>query len=878
MQSVIKILLSVCIAGFFGVIFLLTFFSSNSSVSVPQFSTFQSGSQLYGIWDVQNWHKNSLSLFESVYSNVQVESYTFSGSSLELDIKKPWLYMSSFYDIVRDYVFIWDGYKITQEGIGEVFIDSESYPWKILVYSTNTSITVELQNTESWDIYTDMYLYPHMYAEITPSRWKLLNGADMIRVDTIFNMWFTAWSEWEDTVISRYIWDEGSFYNYTIKLIRNSHMSAQNILEIFRSQEDFLSLWSLKIDEYSMLFVNRHKKKLILKNIILQDIIQLLKLTWSDTSLIWDIRKNMSKLQAYDSTEYKQMQGIIENLIYLNNTDINLETSISKIMLSLLKYPDIVEEKELFLLYGFSIFSNLEFSGVLNYTFFRNFLESFNGFIFEESDIVSENTKKRYQYFSFYLEKNLLFLMNRETRQNIDISLISDILDKHVWLWVRSYDSDVISRVTGLYVYNTLLENIQVFVKNRYFEESRDQYGLLQIGEKASYSSSEMSSFGVNIEKVFTIYERNKKFLNSENGRDIAIWKDFEISQAWLREYFAALESYDLYASEYDLLKNEIKNLGTFNSAYEQSLLSKNEITLYLSQFSWLNLLNTSVTIIDDTHYSLVDVNVLGQKLSFDIYPNDSYKMTNIFLDGIAQNTQYKLDNIILDDRSWVWNSFFLTTFGWWTGNQKQVEIFEEKSIRTSEDPAEIIFKRDKLLGLNWEFESILDIIPIKYNNIRLDRQVDGYDIYIENVPLFIAGKKYVFEAQYLLNDTEHHFINIRFTDEVLSFKETLPMQTIISWKVFVSDMPKLVKQLTTLTYTALKINSKISDLRRDIDTMVINYSYSSKKTLIKFDSWWENYTISISTDGENIDSIFRWITRLTNGTIPPDDIEKYFQ
>jgi len=492
MQSVIKILLSVCIAGFFWVVFLLTFFSSSSSVSVPQFTVFQSGSQVYGSGDVKDWHKNSLSLFESIYSNKPLQSYSYSWDTLELDITNPWLYMSSFYDIVRNYKFIWDGYKITQEGIGEVFIDSESYPWKVLVYSTNTSVTIELQDEASWQIFTDMYLYPHMYAEITPSRWKLLNGADMIRVDTIFNMWFTAgWWE-EDAVITRYLWWEDSFYNFTIKLIRNSHMSAQNILEIFRSQNDFLTLGSTKIDEYSMLFVNEHKKKLILKNIILQDLIHLLNLNWNSQETISSIGWNMSILQSYGIEEYNQMEGIIENLIYLNNTDINLETSVSKVMLSLLKYPDIVEEKELFLLYGFSIFSNLELSGALNYTFFRNFLDSFDDFISEESDIVSEYTKKRYQYFSFYLEKNLLFLMNRETAQNINISLISDILDKHVWLWVRSYDSDIISRVSGLYVYGNLLENIQWFIKNNYFRDGRDEYGLLMLWDKLSYSTSEM--------------------------------------------------------------------------------------------------------------------------------------------------------------------------------------------------------------------------------------------------------------------------------------------------------------------------------------------------------------------------------------------------
>lgn len=885
MSSVIRIMIAICWAVTFAFLLILSFFTKPEYLELPVFNELNIGAEIYNTWAALTWTKHSLDLYNTLYTSWEPWKHVFSSWSLVVDISRSGKYLSSYYDIQKEYIFTWDGYRVIQEGIGEAFIDSETVSGKVFIYSWNTSLSVILEDSLSWEEYTSVYLYPHMYIEISPKRWKFLKWADMIRVDTVFNIgyvWESILKNVLDVLPEKYLASEDRFFLETSKRIRSLQTTWRNILDIFRSWDISFLQWYEVLDRYKLIFVNDEKKKIIYKNRILSGLITMLGQKKFDDSYGRDVRRDLEELETLSESDHQEMRELIRNLIYLNNTDIFLDSAISKVLLSSLIYDDIEAESKYFLLYGFSIFSSYDISWSFNTPFFDRFVSSFLDYrpIDEPQDVLWNS---KYQYFSYFLEKNLSFLIHKDTTA-IDIWFINTILSRHISLWGISYDASITSRITWLYVYTQMLKDINIFMRDTYFLPERDIIGLLKIDIGSTYKVREMSNLSLQVSEIFNIFERNEKFLSETDQRDIGIKKDLNFNKKKLEEYFIALESYDLYVTKYDEVRQEIINVGTINGETEvDANLSNQEIQNYLSGFEWLNLSQSRITIINDRYYSVDNVIISWKSFSFDIYPFDDYKLTNIRIDNITQSVQYKLANIEEQLASWVssdsseWSQeitfarFFINTF-FRDNLGVQIEDYVPDEVRQTEDKTEIVFKRDKLLGENGEYANILGVLPINYGDIRLERRSNTYDIFIEGTEVLLAWKKWGFYSQYFLNQIDHHFNDISM---VFDWNLESNMEVRISWKVHIEDIEGTIWSLSSKFSNVVELQ-RILDITLSPQKLHIIYSPFNEKISIKFDSEWESYTITLAND--QVQSFYKGFEKIISSPIDPIDLWEYLR
>lgn len=875
MRNLINLLLSIVGLIIFILLVFMTFFYQPNYLTVPTFKDFSSGATLYNSGTEIWWYKNDINLYDSLYSNKKDVNISFSSGSWEVLVTPPWKYISSYYDIQREYTFIWEWYTILQEWIWEIFIDSESTPGKVFVFTLNTSATVTLEDSITNEKYTEIYLYPHMYIEFSPSRWKLLKWGDRLLVEIQTNLWYVSeLNNNSDTISKRYLDHEDGFFSNTIQKIKSLQASAKNILDQFKNQDIDTILWYEIVNKYNSLFVNDEKKKVILKNKILTHVVSILNSQRIDEELINNTKWDLQLLKEYSDIEYTDMMSFLSHLIYLNNIEIQIDTSVSKFMFSSLLYDDLVIEKEDFLLLWYSIFSTYDVSWFFNIHFFDHFLSTFETFktIDNTSEVIWSS---EYQYFSYFLERNISHLINSNSSQ-VDLESINKILERNINLWIKSYDGSKIWRISGLFVYSWLLKELDIFLRNKFFLANRDSIWLLQINVEESYNVAQMTRLSKMVSDIFIIYDRNEKFLDSQNLRDISIRKDFDISRKKLEEYFSALESYDLYVSKYDELRQEIINIDTINNTqWPSNNLSKESIQKYLSRFRGLDIGKASVSIVDDRYYVVDNVVISGKMFSFDIYPWDDYKLTNIVIDNVEQYVQYKL--WLLDSTTSAWENgieddfsyFFINTF---FRNEPDIDIeeFEVKELLETEDKAEIVFKRDKLLWDSGEFADILDTIAIAYNDIRLERKSTNYDIFITNANLQLWWTQLSFAAQYNLTQIDHHFTNINISS--IDSPSGAKFQLKISWKVHIQDIENMLQNLGSIISSIWKIGFQLDNAWYFYEKMYVTYSSFNQKTSIKVDLNGETYTIWLAN--EEITSLYTWTTKLIESPISIQNLE----
>ncbi len=78
--------------------------------------------------------------------------------------------ISSFRNIHHRYEFVGKNFLIQQEGIGELFIDTQTFPDRVLVFALTASAKISLQSSDGSESYSDIFLTPHMYLEFDPSK------------------------------------------------------------------------------------------------------------------------------------------------------------------------------------------------------------------------------------------------------------------------------------------------------------------------------------------------------------------------------------------------------------------------------------------------------------------------------------------------------------------------------------------------------------------------------------------------------------------------------------------------------------------------------------------------------------------------------------
>lgn len=894
MATALRIILGFIVILFFVGITFSTFFTSPKYLSIPDISSFVELDGIEGIFS------HSISDFSALYSDGGLHSEIIESAeySHNIDISTSWKYISSLRNEREGYSFSATGFLVKQEGVWEIFFDTITTPGKTFIYAINTPATLSLVSDDGKEKYVDIHLTPHMYIEFQANKGKYLKNADRIRIGTVFKLWYIGalwiYEEWED-YMKKYLENEDDFLDTVVWNIDINDIKLQDLLVEFSQQNPSQIPGYDSIQRYIHFFVNDDKKIVFYKNKVLEWYLKILKIQSMDTKVLTQTNKDLEVLKLLSTwayTELIQLQDKIRRALHASNKE---ELIIPRLLFSSFLDSDIINDRWYFPLYSFSLFSSYDRDKNFSYELSKKFLQSFPSYV-KNMSVSNAQIELRYDYFLYYLERQLLYLLSIEQSSD-NITSVIITLENYVNTALRHDDYSATARVTRLFVFSHILEEIDFFLRWEYFLLERTNNGVLGLDLQNKISLQDVIDLKENVNMLYDIYDQDKNHLNDTDSRDIWIIEDITQSRSRINEYFSALENYETYKTLYDVSKTNLLALDTFSSG-ENDILSIDKMEAYFSQFIWISVLNTVVTIQDNLYYHVEKLNISGKVFSFDISPSPEYKITNIYIDGFKQPIQYKLWNIQYD-----WNEkykaapqeqrdqydfsrFFILTF--FKQNDPSIEEYVT-TISTQEDKTEIVFKKDILLGNPWEFTILKDFLTIEYEDITLEKDQQDYNIYLDDIDFNVSVPqtswgdtiyKWVLKSQYVLNNTDHYFkwVSMQIYKKHDDIKKEMLFggsSIYVGWKIHISDMKETIETLATQLIFYNNVYWELGQIWWMTD-VTFQYTVFNDRLSIKFASQGKRYTILLRT--WEVESIYKESSKITSWTISPSEIKNYIQ
>lgn len=174
----------------------------------------------------------------------------------------------------------------------------------------NTPIELSLTSIDGTEIYTKIFLTPHMYLEFQPARGKFLKNADAIRVETIYQLGYLEediFQAKDHIFLKKYTGEEKPFFTSVISDIRLQNNEVEKLLKEYRSYKVGKIPGYETIQKYVHLFVNEEKKKVFYKNLVLGNFVDLLSGDKYDETMVKNTQKNLEFLRSLDVTSYDEM-------------------------------------------------------------------------------------------------------------------------------------------------------------------------------------------------------------------------------------------------------------------------------------------------------------------------------------------------------------------------------------------------------------------------------------------------------------------------------------------------------------------------------------------------------------------------------------------
>ena len=865
---------------------ITSFFIWVKETTIPLFTyTNDSWQELWG------FEQKDISPYETLWYEWKLWELQDSDEVLALTLNSWVKYLSSLYDISKQYVFEWDWYRIQQRGIGDVYIDTQTQPGKIFVMSLNALVTVSLTNASGDEVYTDIHLSPHMYLEFQASRWSFLKNSDVLRVQTIYKLWYISTpltEQEEDVILDKYLSGEDNFFTfaYTELMAQKKFFASQ--LKDFMTSSFIEMSGKEKIQRYMYMFVNDEKKKVFFQDTIFKSLILVVGARDYDAKFHKNLERDMKILQSLDEDAYQQMQDLFLDISALVYRSSLRDLINAKLMLWSVGSEEL--DKNYFLLYSYALFSDYDMHEKINPELEQKFYNSFH--LYAQSQLQSKQ-RGYYEYFSYFLKEQLQSLIKSSQRDNV--SSIIRTLEQYIGLSSFAYENNSTGKISRIYDYNDVLRQLQFFMRDRYFWESRDSAGLLELDRSRWFSATALKQFKSQVTTISTYISDNIGILDVENERDFVIKRDIAVIEKAIIEYFAALQNYESYTAQYDRTKQGILSIDVVWSQ-DQSKLSLEKARSYISQFIWISLADSQIQFVENSHYEFRNISISWRKMDFDIYPFSGNRMQNIFIDGKQISFVYNLDNkqeewkelLATSNKNekdlYDFSRFFLITF-FTQQPWKVVEQFISNQSSQNEDKAEIVFKRDKLL--NGEFKSIKDVMLLKYEDIFVERNGDWYDISLDDVRMEVPlasdeeGKSIVFtlDSEYIFTQNDHYFGRIKLSDFYEWSSSQIPLfaskDIDIIGKIEREDFRWEIQRFSEnvsvykAVYDSIVWKSLISNLR-------MQYAMRNKKMSFIFDYAGKKYSILVT--GEGVEKMYRGTQNLISEPITPSQVINYIK
>ncbi len=837
-------------------------------------------------WSKEELKINYLNQFDKILSLSW--AINFSDNKKEIEIKK-WIYLFNISEINSSYKIKWLWFNISTKWPWSIFIDNT---WiRTTIFSLNSKLELNLINIENNKTINTVSLYPHNFIKIIPEQNKNIENADILRLTQRFPLEYIGEKiivNWKvnSSIINKLLWDRDE---KEVKNVENMFMfiylNNENndiILEWIKWRKFWILLWEKLIKKYNILFLNEKKKTVYYKNLIIRNLWDIINVKWVDNEKNDFLITSLNELKEINIDEYNEMKKIYNYYSYLvinwYKNDIESKINFSK------------------------IYSKLEWT---NYVFKDKYLLSINDIYFKYDFKNDNDLFKNLNYINntypntslWEIEKSyLIFFLNKviiswfeEVSKNKDISFedIIWIFNTYVSTSIDYYSmKDEVRIKTWLEEYNNILNKLSTKIKNTYFEEELNKQGLLVINKDNNISLEKVKALEINIKKILDYYEKNKWILWDRTKDDLIKW-EFENSKKRYEQYISALKDYQSYIANYNEQNKQFLFWDTVNEWGEDEKISVENAIKYLEKFSyidlnyskinlrWYNYCNNPIVKYDieteEEPYCYKIENIViwwNLYLNLILSPKEYNTISNFIInwDKNINKWSYKLDNekITWDENfkknSWSKNidkykfeNFFLYVFNPPQEISENTENIENENIETIEESLIVkIFKRNKLLWENWDFNTVKWFINIWYDDIIVkEENNNNFNIYIKkwkinyqelnNTYNWYIYSKYEFIPGHSFIDPEFE-LNDEFNSPLYYWSR---IKTV--WSFNINDSKKeliwIFENLKNVNLILLWLNKKFS---------ISNFDITYKK---------EENIFYINNTNENIEIKLKWIS-----------------
>ena len=400
---------------------------------------------------------NYLNQFDKIIS-YSWEIETKFDKNKEILLKK-WFFLINFSEINWKYQINWEWFSINTKWPTNIFIDNSWF--RTTIFSINSNIELKLINIETNKIINYVYLYPHNYIKIIPNQNKNVENADILRLVQRFPIEYlneTLLIDWKinQNILNKIIgkkedFDITNIENMFLFLYLNNNIEIK-YLEKFKANNFWTLLWEKFIKQYNKLFLNKDKKSVYYKNLIIRAIWDIISSEKIDNSKNTFLINTLKDLESIDKNWYKEMKNILyfySNLVIdWNKNDLNSKINFSKIYNELenLKY----EFNNDYSILLSDLYFKYDFKEYLN--IYKD-LNNLNKIIINSN--INENEKS---YFIFFLNKNIIYWFENLVKVKRKIWKKKGILFLSIWLTIDKI---------GIFVPNIINAKIQITGKTK---------------------------------------------------------------------------------------------------------------------------------------------------------------------------------------------------------------------------------------------------------------------------------------------------------------------------------------------------------------------------------------------------------------------------
>lgn len=856
--------------------------------------------------ELNKLYKENITYLDQVYfleKNQAKYSSQVKGSEIEINLWEG-LYYFNLNDFRYEYLIKHKSFSVSPESLWRFFIDTRNYP-EVTFFSIDSVFNISLLNED--EFINSLLIYPHMRVVVNSNRYRVAKWVNIMRLNDLFNIWY-VWgvlftdnkelnSKMIDSIVSLEDEEFVAFITEVYSLL--SPTLDKNINYDFLIDSNFLFFWIKYIQKYFNLFLNESKKVVYLKNIILDDVNNMIKKKSLTPQFKSNFLEDLSELRSISEEDYMDIINVLityydwlikQNSIWHFDIIIYLSDVLSELnpeFINKISSKSYFYLSQLYDLLNKWLLSDNQFQSDF-VTFLENFMVETWIVLSWDYDIIdfSKSEDIVLEFLSFFIRN---IIINNTSFDNLDnISNFLFINNFYYSLNNSVKYSDQVRRSEMLIIeYSSVLDVILTEIRRVLFLEDRNSRGLLEVNRNNNIQRPILNELDSLMKNYFNFYNRNKENISQRNNLYINIYKDYTEKY---REYYLALSNYDEYQNQYDEVRGSLFWVNTIVNSFWQWGFTKEDIMLYLWDFVWLDKSRWDFSIdVEDWFFRVNNISLLDKVISFNIYPDDFNLVSDFIIDWVNQNMSFELDTIKLDwDERYRWSPpedrdkydfrrFFANTFSSNIIDSNRNEFVIDNDNDDKIDRNIAVFIRDRLLNKRfWEFSPVLNswTLDIKFENVSVEIQENSYNISLKDVDLKtrvdIANRveqlSWVFNSDYVFSEEDHYFKNIWIylydMNRLQRWEKSFDFwwnKIEIGWNINILDFSYSISDILSSFYETRSVYNDIVDLFlvTDIDikissTWLISY---------KFYNWINNIEVvifrgdisRINVEGDNI-------------------------